>query len=355
LDAPEIEEGGNVMVNLLGSMDACWREIAMTDESSEPKSVDPTVEAEPAVSADVLVAEPVTDVAEAVTSEPAEDAAVTKPAAVKKSTPVKKAAPAKKAAPKKAKKAVPAKKAAPVKKAEKVEKPAVAPKKAKKAKPTVKKAAAKKAAVKKPSPKAAKTKPAKAKIAKTAASETAKVLDSKVVYEGKLFRVLQDHILEPDGRESRRDVIRHNGSVVILATNPGKKKKDPWVVIERQYRHAAGQYLWELPAGKLDAGESALEGAKRELAEETGYAAQKWTPLVEYYASPGFLGEAMKVFLAEGLVAGEAHPEADEHIDFRLVKLSEILEMIDKGKIIDGKTLTSILIYARNRRIKVKK
>jgi ADP-ribose pyrophosphatase len=118
-------------------------------------------------------------------------------------------------------------------------------------------------------------------------------------------------------------------------------------VIERQYRHAAGQYLWELPAGKLEAGEDPLEGAKRELAEETGYAAKKWTPLVEYYASPGFLGEQMKVFLADGLVAGDAHPEADEDIDFRLVKLSDVLKMIAKGAIKDGKTLTGVLLYAR--------
>ncbi len=180
----------------------------------------------------------------------------------------------------------------------------------------------------------------------------AQVLDSQIAYEGKLFRVLRDHLIEPGGRESHRDVIRHNGSVVILAVDPGKKKKDPWVVVERQYRHAAGQFLWELPAGKLDAGEKPLDGAKREMAEETGYSAKKWSPLIEYYASPGFLGEAMKVFLAEGLVAGDAHPEEDEVIDFRLVKLSELLDMIDKGKIIDGKTLTSILLYARQLGVK---
>jgi ADP-ribose pyrophosphatase len=185
--------------------------------------------------------------------------------------------------------------------------------------------------------------------------KTARVLDSKLVYEGPLFRVQQDHLIEPGGRESHRDVIRHNGSVVILAIDKGKRKKDPWVVVERQYRHAAGQFLWELPAGKLDAGESPLNGARRELAEETGYDAKKWSPLVEYYASPGFLGEAMKVFLAEGLIAGDAHPEEDEHIDFRLVRLSEILDMVDEGKIIDGKTLTSILIYARELGVKRKK
>jgi len=86
------------------------------------------------------------------------------------------------------------------------------------------------------------------------------------------------------------------------------------------------------------------------LAEETGYRAKKWRPLVEYFASPGFLGEAMKVFLAEGLQAGEARPEEDEQIEFRLVKLSEVLKMIDKGAIRDGKTLTSVLLYDRMRR-----
>lgn len=200
-------------------------------------------------------------------------------------------------------------------------------------------------------PKAAK----KAPIAAKPARKTAKILDSQVAYEGPLFRVMRDQVLEPNGKESRRDVIRHNGSVVILAVDPGKKKKDPWIVIERQYRHAAGQYLWELPAGKLDAGETPVAGAKRELAEETGYQAHKWSPLVEYFASPGFLGESMKVFLAEGLIAGEARPEEDESIDFRLVKLSELLELIDKGKIVDGKTLTTVLLYARTLGIKRKK
>ena len=116
------------------------------------------------------------------------------------------------------------------------------------------------------------------------------IVTSKVVYQGPLFRVLHDKLIEPDGRHNERDVIRHNGSVVILALDSSKSRKNPWVVIERQYRHAANQYLWELPAGKLDPGEDALTGAKRELAEETGYAAKKWKPLVEYYASPGFLG-----------------------------------------------------------------
>jgi ADP-ribose pyrophosphatase len=185
------------------------------------------------------------------------------------------------------------------------------------------------------------------KAPKAIVVERAQVLSSEVVYTGPLFRVLHDKIIEPDGRKNERDVIRHNGSVVILAIDTSKSKKNPWVVMERQYRHAANQYLWELPAGKLEAGEEALAGAQREFEEETGYHAKKWKPLVEYYASPGFLGESMQVFLAEGLQAGQAHPEADEAIELRLVKLSDVLKMIEKGAIKDGKTLTSVLLYAR--------
>jgi len=195
----------------------------------------------------------------------------------------------------------------------------------------------------------------KNKEGKAQAGESEKLLSSEVVYQGKLFRVLHDKLIEPGGKKSERDVIRHNGSVVILAIDRTKSKKDPWIVMERQYRHAAKQYLWELPAGKLDAGEDALAGAQRELEEETGYRAKKWKPLVEYYGSPGFLGESMKVFQAEGLMAGDAHPEDDEEIEFRLVRLSEIVKMIEKGAIKDGKTLCSVLLYARKVEKKRKK
>lgn len=200
----------------------------------------------------------------------------------------------------------------------------------------------------------AKDKKRKASKAEPAA-EAERLISSEVVYQGPLFRVLHDKLIEPGGKRSERDVIRHSGSVVILAIDNKKNKKDPWIVIERQYRHAAQRYMWELPAGKLDAGEEPLAGAQRELEEETGYRAKKWKPLLEYFGSPGFLGESMKVFLAEGLVAGDAHPEEDEEIEFRLVRLSELLKMIEKGAIVDGKTLTSVLLYARMRRGKRKK
>jgi len=180
------------------------------------------------------------------------------------------------------------------------------------------------------------------------------VLSSRVAFDGPLFRVMREEVREPGKKINKRDIIRHNGSVVILAVkNAGKK--DPLIVMERQYRHAAGQYLWEVPAGKMDEGEERLAAAKRELKEETGYRAKKWTKLVRYFASPGFLGEWMQVFLAEGLIAGEAEPEEDELLEVVLVPLSEVLHMIDAGKILDGKTLVSVQLFARLREKKKKR
>jgi ADP-ribose pyrophosphatase len=172
------------------------------------------------------------------------------------------------------------------------------------------------------------------------------ILSSNLSYEGPLFRVYTDKIRE-NGRELARDVIRHNGSVVILAIDDSKNKKDPMVVLEWQYRHAARQFLLEIPAGKLEEGEELLAGAKRELLEETGFQARRWRKLTRYFASPGFLGEWMQVFLAEGITAGDAQPEYDEQIEIRMLPVSEVLRMIEAGKIHDGKTLISLMLYDR--------
>jgi ADP-ribose pyrophosphatase len=223
-------------------------------------------------------------------------------------------------------------------------------KKAKTLKPKVKKALKKAKALKPKTkkPKAKKAKAAKApKVLLPAVEEAAELLGSETVFEGPLFHVVRDRLVEPGGKLATRDVVRHNGSAVILAVDSTKSKRDPWIVVERQYRHAAGRFLWELPAGKLEPGEDPLLGAQRELAEETGYRAKKWKPLVEYYASPGFVSESMKVFVAEGLTAGDTNMDEDEQIAFRLVKLSEILKMIEDGAILDGKTLSAVLLYAR--------
>jgi ADP-ribose pyrophosphatase len=180
------------------------------------------------------------------------------------------------------------------------------------------------------------------------------VMSSKLSYEGPLFRVYTDEILEK-GRKVMRDVVRHNGSVVILAIDDRESKRDPLIVMERQYRHAAREYLLEVPAGKLEEGEDALAGAKRELLEETGFRAARWRKLVRYFASPGFLGEWMQVFLAEGLTVGEAQPEYDEQLEIDMIPLSKLLGMIEAGKVHDGKTLISVMLYDRLRRIEKKK
>ncbi|HEV2279021.1 MAG TPA: NUDIX hydrolase [Acidobacteriaceae bacterium] len=176
--------------------------------------------------------------------------------------------------------------------------------------------------------------------------EPGEILSSRLSYEGPLFRVVTDRLREPTGKDVTRDIIRHNGSVVILALEKSKSKKDPLVLVERQFRHAAQQYLYELPAGTIDAGEDHLAAAKRELLEETGYQAKKWTKLLRYFASPGFLGEWMQIFLAEGLTPGPAAPEEDESLELQFVPLSELLRLIGDGKILDGKTIVSIGYYA---------
>jgi ADP-ribose pyrophosphatase len=179
-------------------------------------------------------------------------------------------------------------------------------------------------------------------------SPDVEVVSSTLSYEGPLFRVYTDEILE-NGRELTRDVIRHNGSVVILAMDDAKSKRDPMIVMERQYRHAAREFLLEVPAGKMEEGEDALAAAKRELLEETGFKAKRWRKIIRYFASPGFLGEFMQVFLAEGLALGDAQPEYDEQIEIEMMPLSRLLRMIDEGKIHDGKTLISVMLYARLR------
>ncbi|HEY1810008.1 MAG TPA: NUDIX hydrolase [Acidobacteriaceae bacterium] len=185
--------------------------------------------------------------------------------------------------------------------------------------------------------------------------KAAEVSSSEVAYTGPLFKVIKEQVHEPGVKPVERDIIRHNGSVVILAVDDTKSKKDPLIVIERQYRHAASQYLYEVPAGKVDAGEDRLAAAKRELIEETGFRAKKWTKLTRYFASPGFLGEWMQVYLAEGLTPGAAQPEPDERIQIYLVPLSEVLRLIDEGEIRDGKTLVSVMLYARRRAGKKKR
>jgi ADP-ribose pyrophosphatase len=177
-------------------------------------------------------------------------------------------------------------------------------------------------------------------------AKTARVLSRRLVYKGPVFWVTSERVVEPSGVHVLREVVRHTGSVVVLATLDGGN--DPKVLLERQYRHAADSYLWELPAGRIDKGEHALAAAKRELLEETGYKANNWKKILKFYASPGFVAEPMTVFWARGLIAGPAQPEADEVIEQRLVPLSKAVRMVKRGTIRDAKTIASVLWLSQN-------
>ena len=168
-----------------------------------------------------------------------------------------------------------------------------------------------------------------------------KLVSSTTAFEGPVFHVSSDRVQEPGGIVVRRDVVRHGGSVVILAVDG--ESSNPRVLLERQYRYAAGKFLWELPAGSLDPGEQPLAGAKRELLEETGYRAKSWSRALFFYPSPGFVDETMTIYLARGLTPGPSRPEADEFITWKLTPLSLVLKMIWSGRIQDGKTIAGAL------------
>lgn len=168
-----------------------------------------------------------------------------------------------------------------------------------------------------------------------------RVLSSRIVFRGPVFQVTRDEVEEPSGIRAKRDIVRHPGSVVVLAIDDSQK--EPRVLLERQYRYAARQNLWELPAGRIDEGESEVGAAKRELMEETGYTAGEWKKLVKYYASPGFIDETMSIYLARDLQRGTARPEEDEAIRTRFFSLSDAVQMLASGKICDGKTIIGVL------------
>jgi ADP-ribose pyrophosphatase len=177
------------------------------------------------------------------------------------------------------------------------------------------------------------------------ASNRVRVLKSRVTYRAPVFHVTSEIVKEPTGITARRDLVRHPGSVVVLPID--ETGPEPKILLERQFRYAAGRFLWELPAGSMDPGESALQGAKRELLEETGYTAARWKRVLYYYPSPGFLTETMSIFLARDLRRGKANPEDDEVITTRMFPLSAALKMVASGRIVDGKTISGVLWLAQ--------
>jgi ADP-ribose pyrophosphatase len=169
-----------------------------------------------------------------------------------------------------------------------------------------------------------------------------KLIESKEKYKSSIFRVTEDHAVDPDGFEIKRAIIRHGGSAVMMPVDEKGR-----ILLVRQYRLPARAKLWELSAGRVDEGETVLQAAKRELGEETGYRAKKWTKLASFFVSPGFLEEKMTVYLAQDLSEGEKHFMEDERIETKWFSSREVDEMVRTGKIMDAKTMVGFLIWKR--------
>ena len=166
---------------------------------------------------------------------------------------------------------------------------------------------------------------------------TEKTINSQLVFEGRVVKLYKDKIELPTGRESFREVVKHSGGVVVLAI------KDDKILLVKQFRYPIKEIMFELPAGKLEAGEDPFEAAKRELEEETGYCADKWTNLGYVCTSPGYSDEKLYLYKAEDLKFTHCHPYDGEIIQAFEYKYDDVLKMIDKGEINDAKTLCALL------------
>jgi ADP-ribose pyrophosphatase len=169
-----------------------------------------------------------------------------------------------------------------------------------------------------------------------------KIVSSQETYSCSLFRVTEDEAVDKTGWRIHRSVIHHPGSAVMMPVDAKNR-----VMLVRQYRLPADKYLWELPAGKIDEGETALQAAKRELVEETGLRAKKWKKLALFYPSPGYVGETMTIYLATELTAGTAQPMEDERIETRWFSKKEIQELLRTNAITDAKTMIGFLYWAK--------
>jgi len=175
----------------------------------------------------------------------------------------------------------------------------------------------------------------------------AKIKKAEWVYRGRVFSVRRDVVVEPSPRrgdriEAVREVVRHTGSVVLLPVFP-----DGRILLVRQYRYPVDDFLWELPAGRIEPGESPRAAAQRELLEETGYTGRRFTRVLKLFPTPGFVSEMMLFYVVRGLRAGRAQPEADEALAGKKFTLAELWRMMRRGTLRDAKSVAGILYYAR--------
>lgn len=163
---------------------------------------------------------------------------------------------------------------------------------------------------------------------------------SKTVFKGKIFNVQKNVVTLPGGGDAELEVVEHNGGAAVLALDPQDR-----ICMLHQFRHAAGGWIWELPAGKIDADEQPEQTARRELAEEAGFKAKIWEHLGSMYPTPGFCTEEVHLFRAIGLVQGETRHEEHEIIKVHWLELDKVRDMVKEGKIRDAKTLCALYLH----------
>ena len=166
-----------------------------------------------------------------------------------------------------------------------------------------------------------------------------KTLSSEAVYRGRVFDVYRDEVAFPDGRSFQMDIIKHNGAVVIVPLDEQGR-----VIFVRQYRHAVGQHLIELPAGTLEKGEEPLACALRELREEVGMAAEEFISLGEILPAPGYSNEIMHLYLARQLTPSPLPQDEDEILEILKIPVQQAFEMIASGEISDAKTQVGLFL-----------
>jgi len=169
------------------------------------------------------------------------------------------------------------------------------------------------------------------------------LLGAERMYDGRVIDLDVDTVRFPDGSIGRLEMIRHPGASAVVPFLDPPSAPDPRILLLRQFRHAADGYLWEIPAGRLDAGEDPETCARRELREEAGCDATSVERLTTIYTTPGFTDESIHLFMAQGLVEQTTAREADEFIEVHPLCWSEVLAMISRGEIRDGKTLVGLL------------
>lgn len=172
-------------------------------------------------------------------------------------------------------------------------------------------------------------------------------ISSRRVYSGRIISVDVDHVRFPNGTTGELEMVRHPGASAVVPFLDDPHDPDPRVILIRQYRYAANGFVHEIPAGRLDHGESPYECAARELKEETGYSASELMPLTTFYTTPGFTDERIHLFAAVGLTEGKSDLESDEILDIVRVPISKAIEMIRAGELVDGKSMVGLFFASR--------